>query len=224
MVSPIRSRFAIPIQKLALCLLLVWPLSGCATHIQPASPRPPIPTNPATGDEPVAIDPTIEDLPEALGFNLFTLFAIPIGRIHLNPNLATPRIVEGLELALERAGRVPVDPAEHPEAPRLVARVDRLRFHAYLWFLPAKVVWGRLALSIALMDPDGATRWQRTYEVRDREVGFGRVVDDVVNGAFHETIAHAARDFASDEFGAACRARAESAAREVEPVDVAAAP
>jgi hypothetical protein len=49
----------------------------------------------------------------------------------------------------------------------------------------------RLALSIAPIDAESVTRWERIFEVHDRQVGFGRVVDQVVNGAFHEAIASA---------------------------------
>lgn len=209
--SLLRTRPASPLRGLLLALflpvLVASTLPGCATYVQPEAPRPPIPSEPATDAEQVAIGDTIEDLPEKLGFNLFTLFAIPVGRLHLNPNLAQPRLVEGVERALERAGREPVDPAEHPDAPQLIAKVRRMRFHAYRWFFPVTIVWGRMELSFALTDAAGTTRWERTYEVRSRQAGLARVIDDVVNGAFHEAISRAARDFASKEFGDACRTR-----------------
>ena len=198
-----------------LILLLVagWTLSGCTTWVQARAPRPPVPPNPATGGEPVAVDGTIEGLPEKLGFNTFTLFAIPIGRIRLDPKLATPLIIEGLEAALEGAGRSPVSAADHPDAPRLVTRIRKMRFHSYRW--PVVIVaWGRLELSIALVDAGGIECWQRTYEVRDHQASFGRVIENMVNGALHEAVSRAARDFASPEFGAACQdARSASRSR-----------
>lgn len=195
------------IRRFALLLVVVWTASGCATYVQPKVPRPPIPSDPATGAQQVAVAPAIEDLPEKLGFNLFTLFAIPMGRIHLNPNVATPRILEGLASALEGAARIPVSPTDHPDAPRLVARMHRMRFHGYWWMMPVKVVWGRLEMSVALVDADGATRWERTYEAQGRQAGIGRVADQVVDGALHSVLARAARDFASPEFSAACEPR-----------------
>jgi hypothetical protein len=184
-------------------LLLAVAFQGaCVTQTVWLDPeRVPAQTPAGAGSE-VRVAAAAEGVPESIGQHTVTVFAIPAGDLRLQRG--PEDLMKAISGALESAGYRAVPAAERPGEPLLVCHVTRMEFRNYTWFMPFIKTWGDIELSLSLVDAEGGTRWRKDYAGRYDEGDWGVSFMRAVNLALEQILAHAAQDFASAEFRAAC--------------------
>lgn len=96
-----------------------------------------------------------------VGRHTISLLMIPGPMVTTETEHLDEGISRNVKAALELAGysvRV-VDHVEQARGPVLVVQIDDLRNYLFSWLYPIGVVWGKMELSLHLMNPDGRELW-----------------------------------------------------------------
>jgi hypothetical protein len=98
---------------------------------------------------------------DQVGRHTITLLMIPGPTVTTETEHLDEGISRNVKAALELAGysvRV-VDHVDQARGPVLVVQIDDLRNYLFSWVYPIGVVWGKMELSLHLMNPDGSELW-----------------------------------------------------------------
>jgi hypothetical protein len=178
-------------------------LAGCATTI-PISPKltPPPRVNAEGGT--VAVAAVAEGVPDHVGSETFSIFAIPIEKIRLDEEQAAATIMEGFRNALQAAGYRVVNREEHPGAPLLTCQVLQIEFKSRPIVFHVYNISGTVRARVALHDSSGKTVWVKEYESRSNRTGPGETIYLGLLVAMNDLLSRAAEDFTTAEFHSAC--------------------
>ncbi len=187
----------------ALAIAVVSTGTGCTTRVKLA-PTVLAPPSPITGGGSIAVAREAKGVPDTIGSETISVFAIPAASVRLAEANNAEQLMDSLRETLRAAGYQPVTAPERPTGPVLGCEIKEMHFKDYTWFMPMIHTWGTIRLGLSLADADGHVHWQKDYEGTYDGNGVAESFDKAVNVALGKILARAGEDFTTPEFHAAC--------------------
>ncbi len=197
-------KMVVSVRFLLLTIIGASLAAGCTAKVR-LSPKAVAPETVIGGNATVLVAPAALGVPETIGHETISLFAIPAIAVKLSNPEPGIDLMNGVREALRQAGYEPVPAGEEQGKPVLECRVLEMYFKNYTYFFPIVRTWGRVRLELALVDADGTIRWQREYAEDFAETDVD--VDDfrsALNLTVGKILTRAAADFSQPDFKQAC--------------------
>lgn len=197
-------KMVVSVRLLLLTIIAASLAAGCTAKVR-LSPKAVAPETVIGGSATVVVAPAALGVPETIGHETISLFAIPAIAVKLSNPEPGIDLMNGVREALRQAGYVPVPLEQGQGKPVLECRVHEVYFKNYTYFLPVVRTWGRVRLELSLVENNGAVRWQRHYAEDFAETSVD--VDDfqsALNLTVGKILTRAAADFTQPDFKQAC--------------------
>ena len=134
---------------------------------------------------------------DRIGKHTISIFMIPGGNVNAKGKHLDEAIGEHCRTALEKAGYTVnlADYVDDVEGPVLTVQVDLLRNYTFTWFYPFGLLFGKMKLSVSLVDAKSGVLWSSDVKSAGGFMpsmfyicGFGTAVKSEVTGSINNLV------------------------------------